>query len=142
MTSKKILGITGAVLTVSILVTLMFVPTNEFFAISSNTHPESPSPIMVYENSDDMLMGLKIIPVGCSTTDADLTESEFQMSNTSDHDYEVKVGISFTDNDAVLYKKETNLTVIAGQTINQSHLSDKPYDNPVCVVQIKEWSKI
>ena len=141
MTLRKILGIT-VVITAVILVTLMFVPTNEFFVIRSNTHAEFPSPIMVYENSDDMLMGLKIIPVGCNTIDTGITESEFQISNISDHDYEVKVGMSFTENDVVLYKKEINLTVIAGQTIHRSYLSDKTYDNPICIVQIKKWSKI
>ncbi len=141
MTPRKITGIT-VVVTVIILITLMFVPANEFFVIRSNTYPESPSPIMVYENSDDFLAGLEIIPVGCNKTESGLNESEFQISNSSDDDYEVRVGISFTDNDAVLYENETDLTVLAGQTINQSHLSDKSYDNPVCVVQIKDWSKI
>jgi len=140
MTLRKIIGIIGVILT-AILVVLVFVPTNEFFGISSH-NPESPSPIMVYENSGDVPIGLKIIPVGCNKADAGFNESEFQISNTSDHDYKVRLGISFTDNDVVLYEKETNITVLAGQTINQSHLSDKPYDNPVCVVQIKEWSKI
>ena len=97
---------------------VMFVPTNEFFVIRSNTHPESPLPIMVYENSDDMIIGLKTIPVGCNKMDAGLNESEFQISNTSDNDYKVIV-ILFTDNDVIFYKKETNLSIIAGQTINQ-----------------------
>ncbi|MDH5569592.1 MAG: hypothetical protein OEX98_07375 [Nitrosopumilus sp.] len=140
MTPRKIIGIIGIIATV-ILVTFVFVPTNEFSGISSH-NPESPSPIMVYENSDDMLIGLEIIPVGCNKTESGLNESEFQISNTSDNDYKVRVGISFTDNDAVLYEKETGITVHAGKTINQSHLSDKPYDNPICVVQIKDWSKI
>lgn len=142
MTPRKITGIIGVVITVVILITLMFVPTNEFFVIRSNTHSESPSPIMVYENSDDFLAGLEIIPVGCNKTESGLNESEFQISNTSNNDYKVRIGISFIDNDVVLYENETNLTVLAGQTINQGHLSDKPYDNPLCVVQIKNWSKI
>ena len=140
MTTRKIIGIIGVIVAV-ILVALIFVPTNEFSSISS-PNPDSPSPIMVYENSDDMLIGLEIIPVGCNKTDTGLNESEFQISNTSDDDYKVRVGISFTDNDAVLYENETDLTVLAGQIINQSHLSDRPYENPVCVVQIKDWSKI
>jgi len=140
MTTKKTIGIIGVIAT-AIIVALVFVPTNEFSGISSR-NPESPSPIMVYENSDDMLIGLEIIPVGCNKTESGLNESEFQISNTSDNDYKVRVGISFTDNDAVLYEKETGITVHAGKTINQSHLSDKPYDNPICVVQIKDWSKI
>ena len=140
MTTRKIIGIIGVIVAV-ILVALIFVPTNEFSSISS-PNPDSPSPIMVYENSDDSLMGLEIIPVGCNKTEAGLNESEFQISNTSDNDYKVRIGISFTDNDAVLYENETDLTVLAGQIINQSHLSDRPYENPVCVVQIKDWSKI
>ena len=51
--------------------------------------------------------------------DAGLNESEFQISNTSDNDYKVRVGISFTYHDVVFYKKEINLAIIAGQTINQ-----------------------
>ena len=47
-------------------------------------------------------MGLKIIPIGCNETDSGLNESEFQVSNSSDDDYAVKVGISFTDNDDTL----------------------------------------
>ena len=142
MTPRTITGITGVAITVVILIILMFVPTNEFFVIRSNTHLESPSPIMVYENSDDFLAGLEIIPVGCNKTESGLNESEFQISNSSDNNYKVRIGISFIDNDAVLYENETDLSVLAGQIINQSHLSDKPYDNPVCVVQIKDWSKI
>ena len=140
MTTKKIVGIIGIIAT-AVLVALIFVPTNEFFDISSH-NPKSPSPIMVYENSDDFLIGLEIIPVGCNKTYAGLNESEFRISNISDNDYKVRIGISFTDNDAVLYENETELIVLAGQKINQRYLSEKPYDNPVCVVQIKDWSKI
>jgi len=124
-----------------ILIALMFVPVNDFFDPSLH-NSESPPPIMVYENSGDVLMGLKIIPIGCAENDSGLTESEFKISNTSDSDYEVRAGISFTDNDSVLYEKEIGLLIKSGQIINQIHLSDKTYDNPICVVQINDWSKI
>jgi len=136
MSTRKIVGI---IIGISLpLLILMFVPTNAFFGIDSH-NPESPSPIMVYENSDEMLMGLKIIPIGCDKTDSGLTESKFQISNTSDNNYELTIGISFTDNDSVLYEKEIHVLILSGQTVSKTHQSNGTYDNPVCVVQINDW---
>jgi len=140
MALRKIIVITATSITIT-LIALIFISVNEFFGTSSH-YPKSPPPIMAYENSDPMSLGLKIIPIGCNKTDSGLIESEFQISNTSDNHYKAEVGILFTDNNSVLYEKEISITILAGQIINQSHLSDKTYDNPICVVQINDWSKV
>lgn len=87
-------------------------------------------------------MGLKIIPVGCNETSSGLTESLFQIRNSNEDDYEVEVKVSFTDNEVVLYEKQVVMEILSGQTVNQNHFSDQVYDNPVCVVQIVNWTKI
>jgi hypothetical protein len=138
MTRKKIII---PILVAGILITLLFIPANEFLIIDSQ-RGESPSPIMVLENSDTVLLGLQIIPVSCNETENGFTESHFQITNNNEKDYDVKVEISFTDNSGVLYEKQVNLEVLSGQTINQNFLSDKIYDNPVCVVKIVEWEEI
>ena len=139
MSKKKIAVI--IIPSIAVLIVLFFFPTSEFLGNSSNNE-ESPSPIMVLENSDDILSGLKITPISCSETTSGLTESHFQITNTNEKDYEVNVGISFTDNETVLYEKQIKLKVLSGQTDNQNHLSDDVYDNPVCVVQIIDYSEI
>ena len=138
MTRKKIII---PILIAGILITLLFIPANEFLVIDSQ-RDESPSPIMVLENSDTVLMGLQIIPVGCNETGTGFTESHFQITNKSEKDYDVKIEISFTDNSGILFEKQVNLEILSGQTINQNFLSDRIYDNPVCVVTIVEWEEI
>ena len=137
--SKKIAVIT--IPSIAVLIVLFFFPISEFLENNSNNE-ESPSPIMILENSDDILSELKITPIGCSETTTGLTESHFQITNTNENDYEVNVGVSFTDNDTVLYEKQIKLKVLSGQIVNQNHQSDDVYDNPVCVVQIMDYSEI
>lgn len=139
MSPKK--KITIIIPSVAILIALFFIPINEFFGINSYNE-ESPSPIMILENSDDILMGFKITPIGCVETSSGLTESQFQITNTHEGNFLVKVKISFTDNEKVLYEKQESIEILSGQTINQNQLSDKVYDNPICVVQIVDWSEI
>ena len=139
MLSKKFLII---IISISVIFgTLFFVPKNELLGIDS-MNGESPSPMMVLENTDDVLMGLKIIPVSCEETSSGLTESRFRIENTNENDYEITIGVSFTDNEAVLYEKQVKEIILSGQTINQNHLSDDVYDNPICVVKIDSWSEI
>jgi len=139
MLSKKFLII---IISISVIFgTLFFVPTNEFLGIDS-MNEESPSPMMILEITDDVLMGLKIIPVSCEETSSGLTESSFRVKNTNEKDYEVTIGVSFTDNDVVLYEKQVKVTILSGQTINQNHLSDDVYDNPICVAKIDSGSEI
>lgn len=124
-----------------VIIALMFIPTNDFFGIMPH-NSESPSPMMVLESSDDVMMGFKIIPGNCFETSSGLTESQFQITNTNEKDFEVLLGVSFTDNENILFEKEVKVTILSGQTINQNHLSDDVYDNPVCVVKIIDWSEI
>jgi len=139
MSKKKITIIT--IPSIAVLIVLFFISTNEFLGNISNNE-KSPSPIMVLENSDDVLLGLKITPIACSETASGLTESHFQITNTNQNDYEVNVGVSFTNNETVLYEKQIKLEILSGQTVNQIHQSDDVYDNPVCVVQIIDYSEI
>lgn len=132
---KKILFI--GVIIASVLFALVFIPENVFLGIDSY-HP-SPSPMEVYENVDD---GFKITPIWCDTTDSGLTESKFQITNSNDADFDLNVNVSFTDNDGVLYEKDIKVRVLAGQTVDQSHLSDKTYDDPICVVRIDSQIEI
>lgn len=139
MYSKKIIVI--SIVAGGIFTGLWFVPENEFFGISSY-HPESPAPMMILENNSDKIMsGFKITPVSCSITDDGFNESHFQITNINQKDYDVNIKISFTDNYSILYEKEIMIRVLAGQTINQIHLSDKMYNNPTCVVQIQSFSE-
>jgi hypothetical protein len=124
-----------------ILITLLFIPTNLFFGISS-FNEESPSPMMVLENNDDVLMGFKIAPIGCRETPSGFTESHFQVTNTNENNYEVKIDVLFRNNEQILYEKQESVVVLSGQTIDQNHMSDEKYDNPVCVVKIVGWSKL
>ncbi|MFB5636773.1 MAG: hypothetical protein ACE5RB_09115, partial [Nitrosopumilus sp.] len=125
MSPKKIVIIT--IPFIAILITLFFIPTNEFL---NTNEKESPSPIMIFENSDDVLVGIKIIPVSCNETTSGLTESNFQITNTNENNYEVGVEVSFTDNEAILYEKQVKVKILSGQTVNQNHLSDDVYENP------------
>ncbi|MGD8638315.1 MAG: hypothetical protein PVG43_05390 [Nitrosopumilaceae archaeon] len=124
----------------AVIITLMFIPTN-FFGINPHDS-KSPSPLMILENNEDVIMGFKIIPRSCNETSSGLTESQFQIINTHENDFEVTIGVSFTDNDGILFEKRVKEEILSGQTINQSHFSDKAYDNPICVVKILEWSEI
>lgn len=139
--SSKTKFVIGGVIGAVVIVVLFFIPANEFFGQSSY-NSESPAPMMVLENQDVMKMGFKITPVGCNETKSGLTESRFQVTNTQEKDYDLLIGVSFTDNEIILYEKEIKVRVLAGETIDQIHLSDKVYDNPICVVQINEWSEI
>ena len=124
------------------IILLYLVPTNEFFG-SNYYNSESPAPMMILENNhDEILKGFKITPVSCSKTTEGLNESHFQIANNHSKDYDVILGISFTENDSILYEKEISVRVLGGQTTDQIHLSDKEYDNPVCVVQINDWLEI
>jgi hypothetical protein len=125
----------------AVIIALMFIPTNDFFGIGSH-NSESPSPMMVLESNDDVMMGFKIIPVSCNEISSGLTESKFQITNTNENDFEVTIEVSFTDNEVILFEKQVKEKILSGQTINQSHFSDKVYENPVCVVKIIEWFKI
>ena len=138
MSPKKTVVITIPI--AGVLLALMFIPVNEFAGIDSY-HPESPSPMMIFESNDEIMKGFKITPIGCSETASGLTESRFQVTNTHNKDYDVKVGILFTNNDGILYEKEVIVRILAGQTITQTHLSDDTYDNPICVVQFNGWSE-
>ncbi len=126
---------------VAVLIALLFIPANWFLGIDSYNE-ESPSPIMVLENTDDILMGFKITPIGCKEMPSGLTESQFQITNNNENNYEIRINVSFTDNEQVLFEKQVNLMVLSGQTIDQNHLSDDKYDNPVCVVRIVDWSEV
>lgn len=138
--TKIISGI--SIFVVGILIALYFVPTNEFFGISSYNE-ESPSPMMILGNDyDEILSGFEITPVSCSVSDNGLNESHFQIANMHDKGYGVKLLVSFTDNDSVLYEKEVDVVLLAKQTINQTHQSDDTYDNPICVVQISDWYEV
>lgn len=97
---------------------------------------------MVFEGPDEMMEIFKITPISCSETDSGLTESHFKITNTHKENYEVKTIVSFNDNFEVLYEKEASIRLLAGQTKDQIHLSDKAYDNPICVVHIDNWSQI
>ena len=130
---KKLIAI--LVFAAGISVGLAFLPTNEFFGIDSH-NSESPSPMMVLGSQDKIKMGFKITPVGCTETNSGLTESQFRITNTHDKDYDVLIGIMFTDGDVVLDEKETKVRILAGETIDQIYLSGGVYDNPICVVQI------
>ena len=133
--------IIGIIIT-GVSIALLFIPSNEFSGISSY-NPESPSPMMILENnSNDIMSGFKITPVSCSVSDDGLNESHFQVTNTHRNDYDVTVGVSFTDNNSVLYEKEVTIRILGGQTTDQIHLSDRAYSNPICVVQINDWSEI
>ena len=139
---KTSLFVIIGIVIVGISITLLFIPSNEFFGISSY-NPESPSPMMILENdSDDVMKGFKITPVSCSVSDDGLNESHFQITNTHSNDYDVTIGVSFTDNDSILYEKEVIVRILAGQTTDQIHLSDVKYDNPICVVQINDLLEI
>jgi len=139
MSRKKITIIT--IPSIAVLIALLFIPANWFFGINSYNE-ESPSPIMVLENTNQILMGFKITPIGCQENPSGLTESQFQITNTNENNYEIRIAVSYTDNEKVLYEKQVSVAVLSGQTINQSHLSDDKYDNPICVVKIVDWSKI
>ena len=139
MSPKKIAIIT--IPSLAVIIALIFIPTNDFFGIIPH-NSESPSPMMVLENDEDIMMGFRIIPGSCNETPSGLTESQFQITNTNEKNFEVILGVSFTDNEGVLFEKQVKVEILSGQTINQIHLSDDVYDNPVCVVKIIEWSEI
>jgi hypothetical protein len=139
MSPKKVATITMSSL--AVIIVLMFIPTNDFFGINPH-NSESPAPMMVLESDEDIMMGFKITPRSCNETSSGLTESQFQITNTHESDFEVTIGVSFTDNDGILFEKKVKEEILSGQTINQSHFSDKAYDNPICVVKILEWSEI
>lgn len=139
MSPKKIAIIT--IPSMAVIIALIFIPTNDFFGIIPH-NSDSPSPMMVLESSDDIMMGFKITPGSCFETSSGLTESQFQITNTNEKDFEVLLGVSFTDNENILFEKQVKVTILSEQTINQIHLSDDVYDNPVCVVKIIEWSEI
>lgn len=88
------------------------------------------------------MRGFKITPISCSIIDTGLNESHFQITNTNQKDYDVRIGVKFTDNDSILYEKEILVRILAGETLDQIHLSDHRYDNPVCVVQINGLAEI
>ncbi|MGD8707530.1 MAG: hypothetical protein PVI88_02470 [Nitrosopumilaceae archaeon] len=125
----------------AVVIALIFIPANDFFGVIPHDS-ESPSPMMVLENGEDIIMGFKIIPGSCNETPSGLTESQFQITNTNEKNFEVILGVSFTDNEEVLFEKQVKVEIPSGQTINQIHLSDDVYDNPVCVVKIIDWSEI
>ena len=139
MAPKKIAIIT--ISSLAVIIALIFIPTNDFFGITPH-NSESPSPMMVLENDEDIMMGFRIIPGSCNETSSGLTESQFQIKNINEKNFEVILGISFTDNEEVLFEKQVKVEILSGQTINQIHLSDDVYNNPVCVVKIIEWSEI
>lgn len=139
MSTKTKFVIGGAI--VAVILVLIFIPPNDFFGLVSHNE-ESPAPMMVLENTDDIMMGLKIIPVSCSKTTSGLTESHFEIANTNEKDYNVMIDVSFTKNDAILYEKQVNVEILSGETINQNHLSDNIYDNPICVVKIVDFIEI
>lgn len=136
MSTKKIVGILIAVSFA--LLALLVLPENTFFGINSHSS-ESPSPMEIRTKNNEIIGGFEIFPVECMKNSSGLTESHFQITNTHDEDYGVKIGILFTNNDAVLYEKEVDVVIMAGHTINQVHKSDFAYENPVCVVQINDW---
>ena len=125
----------------AVIIALIFIPTNDFFGITPH-NSESPSPMMVLGNDEDVMMGFKIIPGSCNETPSGLTESQFQITNTNEQNFEVILGVSFMDNEKILSEKQVKVEILSGETINQIHLSDDEYNNPVCVVKIIEWSKI
>lgn len=137
MSSKKIAVI--AIPVAGVLIALFFIPTNEFFGISSH-NPEPTSPMMIFEGSDEMSKGFKITPLTCNESYSGLTESHFLITNTHNQDYDVQVSVSFTDNYGILYEKEVIVRLLAGETKDQIHLSDDIYDNPICVVRVSNWS--
>ena len=139
MSPKKIALIT--IPSLAVIIALIFIPTNDFFGITPH-NSESPSPMMVLGNDEDVMMGFKIIPGSCNETSSGLTESHFQITNTNEQNFEVILGVSFMDNEKILSEKQVKVEILSGETINQIHLSDDEYNNPVCVVKIIEWSKI
>jgi len=137
MSIKKIIGIGCGV--IILLIALMIFPINELLDKVSNS-AKSPSPMeILVNNNDEILAGFEIIPVGCTETDSGLTQSHFQIRSSHNNDYGLKIGILFTDNEAVFYEEEVDAKILAGQTVDQVHLSDKVYENPVCVIQINDW---
>ena len=140
MNRKKIVVTSIGVATV--LIALLFIPTNAFLGINSY-NPGTPSPMEILQNTDDeILMGFEITPVQCVTTENGLTESHFKIENTHEKDYEITMGVSFTDNNFILYEKQVRVQILADEIVDQIHRSDDIYENPVCVVQINDWSEI
>ena len=138
MSTKKI---TLAIIVVGFSFVLIFIPANNFFGLIPSDQ-KSPSPFMILQSDDEIMSGFKIIPLSCKESEQGLTESAFQITNNHEKDYEVNLGISFTDNDGILEEKEITIKILSGETVNQIHLSGDVYENPICVVQINDWLEI
>jgi len=119
---------------------LYFIPSGAILKIDSDSVISSP--LMVLGNADGVPSGFTIVPINCSVVSAGFHESNFQVTNTHENDYGLKIRVSFTDDHSVLYEKEIDVVLLSGQTTNQAHRSDNVYENPICVVQIIDWYEL
>ena len=127
-------GIIGAV----ILVSLFFIPTNEFFGIRSY-NPESPPPIVVLSNNPD---DFEIEPAKCAV-ESDKVEFQFDVKNNLDEDYRLEIHLVLNDkNERNLSKEAILVEAHAGQTATINHQAPFNPDFVTCQIELKRSEKI
>ena len=133
--SKKFIGgIIGAV----ILVTLFFIPTNEFTGIKSHS-PESPPPIYVASNFYDEF---EITPRQC-TTEAETVNFDFSIENKIDEDYRLELHLVLIDkNEEDLSREATLVELHSGETKIVTHQTPFNPDMETCGIELKRSEEI
>lgn len=122
-------GIIGGI----ILVSLLFIPTDEFFGTNSD-NSISPPPILVLNNYHD---DFEVTSTSC-TADSGFVEINFSINNKLDKNYLLELhllqkGINNED----LSREGIVVKTIAGKTISETHQMPLELGLNICAIEVK-----
>ena len=132
MTSKiklSVVGIIGGI----ILVSLLFIPTDEFFEINFQ-NSVSPTPVIVINNYQELF---EVTSISCRV-DSGFVEIKFSISNKLDKNYQLELNLlQMGINDEHLSRNKILVETIPGQTISETHQMILQQGLSTCGIEIK-----
>ena len=137
MTSKIKLSV-GGIIGGIILVSLLFILTDEFFKINSqNSVPQLP--VIVMNNYDDLL---EVTSTSCRV-DSGFFEIKFSISNKLDKNYQLELHLLQMDiNNEYLSRDKIFVETSAGKTISETHQTSLQQGLNTCGIEIKRIVEI
>jgi len=136
--SSKSKFIIGGIIGAIILVSLFFIPTNEFFG-TSTYNSESPPPIVVLSNHPD---DFGIEPVKC-TIESNIVEFQFNVENKLEEDYRLEIHLILNDkNEGSLSREAILVETHSGEITTVNHQAPFNPDFVTCQIEIKRSEKI
>jgi len=123
----------GVIIGGIILVSLLFIPTDQFFGINSN-NSVSPPPILVLNNYHD---DFEVISTSC-IVDSDFVEINFSINNKLDKNYSLELDLLQKGiNNEDLSREGILVETVAGKIRSETHQMPLEPGLNICGIEVK-----